>query len=144
MPTDATVYWSPGMSLEILEQMVIQKAFKHYHGNKTATANSLGIAIRTLDAKLEKYEMDEIEREEQNADRRRDRELQLARARGINPANQAIAGAGIQAGIQAREGFHAQPIANAPAQQPVSVSVGSEVQEVLPKKVASGNTRKSR
>ena len=47
--------WQPGKTLESIEREVIQQAFRFYQGNKTATANSLGIAIRTLDAKLEKY-----------------------------------------------------------------------------------------
>lgn len=47
--------WQPGMSLEDVEKEVILKAFRFYQQNKTHTAHSLGIAIRTLDAKLEKY-----------------------------------------------------------------------------------------
>jgi hypothetical protein len=48
--------WQPGMKLDEIEKMVILKAFQFFHGNKTQTANSLGIAVRTLDAKLKKYE----------------------------------------------------------------------------------------
>jgi DNA-binding NtrC family response regulator len=50
------ILWQPGVTLEDIEKQVIQKAFSFYRGNKTATAKSLGIAIRTLDAKLEKYD----------------------------------------------------------------------------------------
>lgn len=140
---DATVYWSPGMSLEVLEQLVIQKAYKHYQGNKTATANSLGIAIRTLDAKLDKYEMNEIDKEAQHAQRRNDREYQLARARGINPSF-SVDGAFVQNGSQASEGLRPQPIINATAQQSVPLPVGKEVQEVLPKSASGNHSRKSR
>lgn len=137
---DATVYWSPGMSLDVLEQLVIQKAFKHYHGNKTATANSLGIAIRTLDAKLEKFEMDEIDKEAQHATRRSDRELQLARSRGfVSPGiTQAYAAA------QAEAGVRVQSVANAATEQPMPVPERQEIQEVLPKSASGNHSRKPR
>lgn len=52
--------WYMGMTLDDLEKQAIEKAYRLYGQNKTATAASLGIAIRTLDAKLEKYkEMNE-------------------------------------------------------------------------------------
>lgn len=58
------IMWTPGMSLEVMEKLIIKRAFEFYRNNKTQTANSLGISIRTLDAKLEKYqkEADELEK----------------------------------------------------------------------------------
>lgn len=47
--------WQPGQTLDDVEKEVILKAFSFYQGNKTQTAKSLGIAIRTLDNKLERY-----------------------------------------------------------------------------------------
>lgn len=47
--------WQPGVTLDQVEKEVILKALSFYHGNKTVTARALGIAIRTLDNKLEKY-----------------------------------------------------------------------------------------
>lgn len=47
--------WQPGRTLEEIERETIEKAFRFYQGNKTQTAASLGIAIRTLDNKLDKY-----------------------------------------------------------------------------------------
>lgn len=47
--------WSPGVTLDELEKAVIEKAMRYYEGNKTRTASSLGIAIRTLDNKLARY-----------------------------------------------------------------------------------------
>lgn len=47
--------WSPGRTLDDLEKEVILHAYKFYGYNKTKTASSLGIAIRTLDNKLEHY-----------------------------------------------------------------------------------------
>lgn len=53
--------WCVGMTLDDVEKEAIVKAYKFYHGNKTQTAKSLGIAIRTLDAKLDRYGVKKIE-----------------------------------------------------------------------------------
>ena len=64
------INWSPGVTLENVEKQVILAAFRHFRGNKTVTANALGIAIRTLDNKLEKYEADgKAEKERQDNER---------------------------------------------------------------------------
>ncbi len=47
--------WQPGNTLEDVEKDAILKAFQYHNGNKTHTAKSLGISIRTLDAKIERY-----------------------------------------------------------------------------------------
>ena len=47
--------WQPGQTLDDIERITIESALKFYHGNKTQTANSLGITIRTLYNKLERY-----------------------------------------------------------------------------------------
>ena len=49
------VVYNIGMSLEEVEKEVILKALSFYHNNKTRTADSLGIAVRTIDNKLAKY-----------------------------------------------------------------------------------------
>jgi PAS domain S-box-containing protein len=41
--------------VEIYEAAIIQKTLEKYHGNKTATAKALGISIRNLYYKIEKY-----------------------------------------------------------------------------------------
>ncbi len=51
-----TSFWTPGRTLADIEKEVILHAHKFYGYNKTKTAQSLGIAIRTLDAKLAQYE----------------------------------------------------------------------------------------
>lgn len=78
-----SVIWSPGQTLDLLEKEVIVKAFRFYHGNKTATSNSLGISIRTLENKLEKYESEAMLQDAVNERLRKEREYFLARSRGI-------------------------------------------------------------
>ena len=44
--------------LENIEKKYIIKAYKHYHGNKAKTAKKLGIGLKTLYRKLEKYQIE--------------------------------------------------------------------------------------
>ena len=76
-----TVTWSPGMSLEVVEKQVIKAAMKFHGGNKTATARTLGIAIRTLDNKLEKYAEEKDWEDMTRDDRQHAREQELRRHR---------------------------------------------------------------
>lgn len=50
------ITYMPGVTLYEIEKAYIIKAFRFYQGNKTMTARSLGIAIRTLDNKLLQYD----------------------------------------------------------------------------------------
>lgn len=43
------------MTLEAIEKAVILKRFKRFANNKTATAQTLGITAKTLNAKLDRY-----------------------------------------------------------------------------------------
>lgn len=51
------ISYQPGVTLEQIEKEIILQAIRFYGGNKTRTAQSLGISIRTLDSKLAKYEV---------------------------------------------------------------------------------------
>jgi len=47
--------WRPGRTLDEIERNVILEALKHFDGNRTHTAKSLGISIRTLRNKLAEF-----------------------------------------------------------------------------------------
>jgi DNA-binding NtrC family response regulator len=49
------IRWTPGYTIESVEKEIIMQALSFYQGNKTQTAQALGIAIRTLDNKLAQY-----------------------------------------------------------------------------------------
>lgn len=49
------INWFPGVTLKELEKEAIKKALTFYKWNKTATAQSLGISVRTIDNKISKY-----------------------------------------------------------------------------------------
>ena len=55
----SAVYWQPGLTLEEMEKQVILAAMKFYRDKRSAVADALGIAPRTLDYKLAKYKADE-------------------------------------------------------------------------------------
>lgn len=91
--------WQPGMKMEDVERITIEKAFNHYRGNKTHTAQALDIAIRTLDSKLAKYKRDDADRVEARKVMEDKRAVDLARARGIVGKNpeEVAASNGVQA-----------------------------------------------
>lgn len=131
------VIWSPGMSLEVMEQHIIVAAYAFYRGIKTTTAASLGISVRTLDAKLEIYGSQAVERENVNglqADARA-RELHAHRF-GRPPSNPVSEPAGA---VDTSEGngnetaawLRTQPPPDATAEQPVSMPERREIQGVL-------------
>lgn len=118
--------WTPGITLEEIEKQVIILAYKHFRCNKTTTANALGIAIRTLDNKLEKYDFEskaEIERERMDHIKRTDF---LARQRG-NVPNNIYGGYSptpvVSQTVPTAIGVRTEPVANAPlAASPVQSS----------------------
>jgi hypothetical protein len=82
--------WHPGMTLAAAEEKIILMAYKYFRGNKTLTANSLGIAIRTLDYKLENYSLDLKRKERVQKELVKKKELILEKQRGnFNEVNQA-------------------------------------------------------
>lgn len=88
--------WQPGQTLEMIEKNVILQAFRFYQENKTQTANSLGIAIRTLDSKLEKYSQEASGEEKRNQEQREVQKANELRAKGPQPATSAPKGDGVE------------------------------------------------
>lgn len=130
------VTWSPGMKLDILEQAVILKAYSFYNKNKTTTSQALGISIRTLDSKLEKYEKLIFEEELALEARKQERAHQLKRARGDY--------SGTPPGPEARSTSRLESASQLSSKQAVPVHVGTEVQEMLPKQSAASGSRRGR
>lgn len=80
------ILWTPGVKLEEVEKQVILRAMAFYRGNKTQVASSLGIAIRTLDTRLEEYRIqDETERQRLEKAMKADQD-RFTRLRGLAPA----------------------------------------------------------
>lgn len=143
--------WQPGMSLEVVEKHVILQAFRFYRGNKTMTSNALGIAIRTLDSKLEKYAADDVVIRKADDERRKDAEAFGLRQRGIRPAHPrgSIDGVTVQNqdrtnGFATDQGVRMESIANAPAQSSVPMQERKEVQGLPSKQIAKGDSRRTR
>lgn len=125
------VQWSPGMSLAATEKLIIKNAFRFYGQNKTATSQSLGIAIRTLENKLQKYEKEDLLEEKRLHDGREKRAEALARSRGKTvtpPTNNEKTSAGLRL----------EPVVKNPSELKLPMPERQEVQEVLPS-YASGS-----
>lgn len=140
---DGMIMWSPGVTLDAIEEQVILAAFRFYQRNKTATANALGISIRTLDAKLERYENERTEREKRDAAERASGKDWLAKARG-NAQTNAIAAARAEHVSSPGAGVRLESAQEAPAEQTVSVSQPKEVQKMLPQSATARDTRRAR
>lgn len=125
--------WVPGLTLEEIERQSILHALTFYRGNKTQTATALGIAIRTLDNKLERYGADdEAGRLKLEAERARRAEI-LDRMRG---PIQTIYGADARVRVE--------PAPEAPAKHAVPVPEPKKVQGVLPPEAPAGDRKRAR
>lgn len=149
---DSYIHWSPGVTLESLEKQAIQKAFKFFQENKTQTAIALGISIRTLDAKLEKYhEQDVQEAERIYNDRDKQNEF-LARCRGERTPNYQWS-SGLEAAEKNRSGesVHAtpprmdvEPVIEPSEKPSLSVPEWEEVQELSSEHASKSNQKRAR
>lgn len=138
------IVWSPGVSLDGIEKQVILKAFEHYRKNKTATAGALGISIRTLDTKLDRYASEADAEKVRLEDSRAKREQQLAKHRGeVGNDFYAVpeSNRGSTASRQVTAGVRMESPKNAPTKQAVPVPERGEVQEVLPKHASGSGSR---
>ena len=134
--------WQPGMTLESIEKEAILQAFRYFRGNKTATANALGFAIRTLDAKLEKYQEDDAARKKASDDRNKREQEFVERSRwGANgqgpgkqvtgnPQQQRSSKVDAEAGFETPSRKQLESTSEVSAQQSVPLSKRKEVQGV--------------
>jgi hypothetical protein len=149
---NVNINWVPGITLEEMEKHCILAAYKFCRENKTQTAGMLGIAIRTLDNKLEKYEADynaqagkeaeEAIRQKEIGDRLRGVAFTTANSVGhiYQPTAQNEASKALS---QAAPRLDIQSPAKASAQHEMSVSQRAEVQAVLPGQAGPVGNRKA-
>jgi hypothetical protein len=140
------IQWSPGTTLEQVELQVVRAAYSFYKENKTATAGALGIAIRTLDTKLEKLGIDKASQEKSYEARQAERERQLARARGTVPTapNNSIPISEAKAIASAEHGIRTKSVVSASEESALSMLEPEEIQSVLPTKIAAHGSGKRR
>lgn len=142
MNPSINVNWTPGLTLEEMEKQVILTALKFYQGNKTQTSIALGVSVRTIDTKLEKYESDRLKFEETEKQRRIDQSATLARLRGGQPYTDASKpGQGV---LGANSGMLVEPAADAAAEHAVPMPQRQEVQSVLPRHAPQSSNHKRR
>ena len=64
--------WTIGMKLSDIEKDIIMAAMKYFQGNKSATAASLGVSVRTISNKIQGYERQLEKLLERKAQREKD------------------------------------------------------------------------
>lgn len=152
MNVEQYISWSPGMTLEAIEKQVILKAFQFFNNNKTTTASALGIAIRTLDSKLDKYKIEEEEsRVKHERERQRREEFQI-RSRGIaRDADGRPIGAVAQSAPTSPQQIHntnagvrVESAIDLSAKQSLPVHESEKVQKVLHGQAPASGSRKNR
>lgn len=141
-------------TLEQIEKQVILIRFRMYRGNKTQTAISLGINVRTLERKLEDYENDDAKQREAQSRDAAEREYQLNRSRGIvgQPAHvnslseirEAAENPPAPTVSSSPSGVHVEPAVEATPEHALPVSQRKEVQSVLSKQASSGGQHRRR
>lgn len=163
------VNWVPGMTLDEMEKNCILAAIRFYRGNKTQTAQALGISIRTLDHKIERYEADAREQQQRAEDRKRNDAATLERLRGKKLTEQFGIGSSSQWARDGRNaddgigeatadkeggetseapsgatptGVSMEPSSDIGAKPTVPMSQRGEVQKVLPRQAAAGSARR--
>lgn len=125
------INWQPGYTLEYVEKQSILEAYRHFGGNKSQTAQALGITLKTLYTKLEAYGYHEGPTTKENQD-------QAGNIQG-NPERVSQAK---QNSVQPETGFRVQPPVETTTQLPVSVQQREKVQTLPPKRVAANNTQR--
>lgn len=140
------ITWQPGMTLDSMEKMAILQAYRFYRSNKTATANALGISIRTLDNKLEKYASDDKKVEDTNDEQRNKRAEFLIRQRGLpqTPDGNAPTNSPVQNGSLAETGNGLEPANEAAPEPALPLPVGKEIQGMPSKGVTGSHTGRPR
>lgn len=147
--------WTPGQTLEGIEKEAIKKAYQFYQQNKTQTAASLGISIRTLDNKLEKYETEDAEMKVRQDEYERREEDYRKRARGNVGQINAAANSPVnfetkenarssKAGDAFESGLRMESTQRAPTQHEMPLPKREEVQSLSSKHASVSNTRKPR
>lgn len=145
--------WTPGVTLESAERDIILKAFDYFKGNKPLTAQTLGIAIRTLDSKLEKYEADSKAAKESHRERIKERDEFVLRQKGQHPEQLERVRRGIEAERAAKEaresldaegGVRLESNANVSKKLDMPLSERQKVQGVSPNKTPSARPDRSR
>lgn len=142
--------WQPGRKLEDYEKEIILKELAFRGGNKTHTANALGIALRTLQNKLHQYGVKDADGEPTQpvaverrtfdpsglAGHAETRRLQ-ATAETAQRASEQQAALRTEAGVRVEQNAQADR-----AEQPMPVQQRQEVQAVSPATPASGSAQK--
>lgn len=125
------VVWTPGMPLEQLEKQQIEAELEFRMRNKTATASVLGISVRTLDAKLERYENEREEQRIRDEQRRKKEEDFSRKSRGLPPLYETSTSPSSDK-METEQRIHVESSQELTTELSVPLPERKEVQTVLP------------
>lgn len=135
------ITWTPGIKLAEIEKEIILKAYKFCSDNKTTTARMLGLDIKTLRAKIEKYDKEKEEEIKRDELRRKLNEDFQRKSRGLPPIH--FPEIKKSDGNKTNEGVCMESSSNYREKQSVPLQERKEIQEVLPETTSeSSNGRK--
>lgn len=163
------IIWTP-MDLDTWERIAIEGAMLYHKGVKLQAARTLNIAPRTLDAKLEKYALDNASQEKAKNELDRKNKDYLSRARATSPqfrgspetgfnlaeafGTDETGNAAVDAvspapqpgeGTHADGGLHVESVKGVSGPQPVSVPANDKsIQKVLSGPVAASGSNRRR
>lgn len=137
------IVWSPGVTLDDIEKQVINKAYQFYQRNKAATARALGISVKTLDNKFERYADEDAAAEKARLDEYERREEFLRRSRFGNTERPADGAAGLRHDSGADQRHGVESAAEPSGQQALSVPVDEEIQALLPAEAPARRRRRA-
>lgn len=167
MNSSINVNWVPGITLDEMEKACILAALRFYRGNKSQTAYSLKISVRTLDNKIEKYEEEKnSEQARLDAERNKQREInarmrgpELTRRFGSGSVEQSepdrVVGFREEANSEesregngqrdtAQSGVHMESSSQIKSEHTVPLPQRKEVQGVLPRQAAPNSKHRGR
>lgn len=137
--SNLNINWVPGLTLDEVEKQCILKALQWFRGNKSQTAIALGITVKTIDNKLEKYEAEGKVMDDKHRESEIKRAEILNRMRGIQPAQKLEE---ITPELNAGTRPRMESPTQVAAKYGVPVPERKEVQNVLPRQVAQSSKRR--
>lgn len=82
---DPILQWHPSLRGDALERWNIERHLNYHNGVKAKAAYAIGINVRTLETKLDKYAIDDSESTHREQQRKKEKEDFLLRCRGQHP-----------------------------------------------------------
>lgn len=122
--------WTQGLTLADCEKKIIIEALRFYQGNKSRTADALGVTVKTIYNKMEAYGINGAD------DKRED-----AFSEGYSPIKHEAATDSEEAVLPTSRGQNMESGDEVSEEFPMSLRKQHEVQKMSPSKTSAGNRK---